>query len=114
MAGMCHTLSEKFPFRQVLFHGLVMDSQGRKMSKSIGNVIDPMDLFDSTTLNCLENRIKESNLDDKEKKLSIKNQKLFYPNGIPQVGFTTKFCDLYIESTKVFSNQENLECIELI
>ena len=34
------------PFKTVLFHGLVRDSQGRKMSKSLGNGIDPLELID--------------------------------------------------------------------
>ena len=41
---MCHALTGQLPFRQILFHGLIKDSQGRKMSKSIGNVITLADL----------------------------------------------------------------------
>ena len=36
----------KLPFHTVLFHGLVRDDQGRKMSKSLGNGIDPLDVID--------------------------------------------------------------------
>ncbi|EQB61003.1 valyl-trna synthetase [Vairimorpha apis BRL 01] len=39
-------LTNKVPFKKVLLHGIVRDSSGRKMSKSIGNVIDPLYLID--------------------------------------------------------------------
>ena len=38
-------LSKKAPYHQILTHGFVVDAQGRKMSKSLGNVIDPDDLL---------------------------------------------------------------------
>ena len=39
-------IQEKIPFDTVLIHGLVRDSQGRKMSKSLGNGIDPLEVID--------------------------------------------------------------------
>jgi cysteinyl-tRNA synthetase len=43
-------LTGQLPFERVLLHGMIRDAHGRKMSKSLGNVVDPMDVIHGTTL----------------------------------------------------------------
>ena len=51
VAGMAHM--KDVPFRDVLIHGLVRDSQGRKMSKSLGNGIDPLEIIEQNGCDAL-------------------------------------------------------------
>ena len=51
VAGMAHM--NDVPFRDVLIHGLVRDSQGRKMSKSLGNGIDPLEVIEQNGCDAL-------------------------------------------------------------
>lgn len=79
-------LTDKVPFNEVLCHALVRDAHGRKMSKSLGNVIDPIDVIEGTSLDSLHAKLLEGNLDEKEVLKAKQGQKKDFPKGIPQCG----------------------------
>lgn len=79
------TLTENVPFKHVLLHGIVRDSCGRKMSKSLGNVIDPSSLIFGSSLKELENSLSLT-LSEKERNFAIKNQKKEFSQGIKEIG----------------------------
>lgn len=79
-------LTGKVPFTEVFCHGLVRDSDGRKMSKSLGNVVDPVDVIDGISLNDLHQKLLQGNLAQSEVKNAEKYQKKAFPQGIPEVG----------------------------
>ena len=74
------------PFKEVYMHGLVRDTDGQKMSKSKGNVIDPLDVIDGISLPDLLVK-RTSNLMQDHKRDSIaKATKKQFPDGIPAYG----------------------------
>lgn len=79
-------LTGKVPFTDVFCHGLIRDSDGRKMSKSLGNVIDPIDILDGISLDGLHQKLREGNLAQNEVKNAERYQKKAFPQGIPEVG----------------------------
>lgn len=79
-------LTGKVPFKEVFCHSLVRDAQGRKMSKSLGNVLDPLDVITGISLESLHDKLKVGNLDPKEIEKASAGQKQSYPNGIPECG----------------------------
>ncbi|XP_022655201.1 valine--tRNA ligase-like [Varroa destructor] len=76
----------QLPFREVLLHSIVRDAHGRKMSKSLGNVIDPLDVIKGITLERLQATLDNSNLDPNEISKAKEGQKRDYPKGIPECG----------------------------
>ncbi len=74
------------PFKEVYMHGLVRDGDGQKMSKSKGNVIDPLDVIDGISLDDLlvkrSSNMMQPHLADKIRK-ATKQQ---FPDGIPAYG----------------------------
>ncbi|KJZ73598.1 Valine--tRNA ligase [Hirsutella minnesotensis 3608] len=79
-------LTGKIPFKEVYCHSLVRDSEGRKMSKSLGNVIDPLDVISGIKLEDLHEKLHQGNLHPNEVQKATKYQKTAFPDGIPQCG----------------------------
>lgn len=65
---------------------MVRDAHGRKMSKSLGNVIDPLEVINGITLEGLHKRLEEGNLDPKELVVAKEGQVKDFPNGIAECG----------------------------
>ncbi|XP_061475167.1 valine--tRNA ligase, mitochondrial isoform X2 [Rhineura floridana] len=79
-------LTGELPFSQVFLHSMVRDAHGRKMSKSLGNVINPLDVIYGAPLQTLQEKLQNSNLDPREVAIAMEGQRRDFPQGIPECG----------------------------
>ncbi len=76
----------QIPFKDIYIHGLVRDSHGHKMSKSKGNVLDPIDLIDGIELEALVAKRTANMMQPELAKKIEKQTRAEFPDGIPAFG----------------------------
>ena len=74
------------PFRDVYINAIVRDEEGQKMSKSKGNVLDPLDLIDGVDLETLVAKATSNMMDPRQAERVEKRTRKQYPDGIPSFG----------------------------
>ena len=86
MIMMSLKFTKNIPFNKIYIHGLVRDSEGKKMSKSLGNVIDPLDVIEGISLEELLDKRTLGLFNEKQKNNVIKKTKRDFPDGIKEYG----------------------------